>query len=685
MIRPDVTSIAAPRRPSFSRLPLAALAQAAGLAAAAAVLSWTARHPRAPEPLPGLLAGPWLSVALVLALVWVVPGLALSRLARSRAQGVERAASALALGLVWLLLPCVGVLIGGGSLDTMLSACAALDVLLLAAWLLHARAIPAAGRAVPPEPGRRLAWITVAVVALVLVAVAAGVTGFTFGGDEWYLMAATRYFLEAREIEKTFSFDAWSLLLAFVVRLAGVDLVDAYRVLLPPFLVAAAAVSALALGRALLRRWSSAALAVTVQGLYALSDMHTRGDGAGMALLVRINEDKFMALTVAVPLALWALVRWARVRERAAAGTAAAAALAAVVLHPLSLLWIGLPALGLLPWRRWRTRAALAAAAAVLAAVAAAFVLRALRPLEYFALHAPDWPLNEHLLAQTWRQVILLPWPEGWLMGHPALLAHPLEAAALLAALALAPGARRSPRRRVLAAGTLLPVLLVFTPPLATLLAGWITPWMVPRVLWAMPVSLVLAAALERARARLRRGGLRLPAPALPLAAAVVMGLALAPRIEASLAALQARNRVQVGDGERALMQAVAADPRVAGTVFAPRGLSVRLPAWSSRVNPLPGINAVRVPEAYGPMIDDARRFLSARRMTDREAHRLLRWDVRYVVVAARTALDGALSGQAAFRTCFRGDDYVLYAWSPERWPGSPSRTLPQPPLLPPR
>jgi hypothetical protein len=257
--------------------------------------------------------------------------------------------------------------------------------------------------------------------------------------------------------------------------------------------------------------------------------------------------------------------------------------------------------------------------------------------------------------------------------------------AAVLAALFLLPGWRRSPARRFLVWGTLLPAALVFNPLTATALGATITPWMVPRLLWGLPVGLVLGAALEQARRRLRPGGWRLPAPALPAAAAAVVGGLLAGRIEASLAAVQARNRVHVSEGERALMRAAAADPLVAGRVLAPRGLSVRLPAWTSRVEPLPGLDAVRVPASYGPLLEDTRRFLSARRVGDREVQRLLRWDVRFVVVASGTPLDQALSSLPAFRAHFRGQDYALYAWRPERWPRSPGRTLPEPPLVPPR
>ena len=69
---------------------------------------------------------------------------------------------------------------------------------------------------------------------------------------------------------------------------------------------------------ALLRDRGRAALALALQGLFALSEMYPRGEGMGMAMLVRQVEDKFVALLVVLPLAQAAFLAAMRGRGRRA-------------------------------------------------------------------------------------------------------------------------------------------------------------------------------------------------------------------------------------------------------------------------------------------------------------------------------------------------------------------------------
>lgn len=263
-------------------------------------------------------------------------------------------------------------------------------------------------------------------------------------------------------------------------------------------------------------------------------------------------------------------------------------------------------------------------------------------------------------------------------MAHAALLGHPLTVAALLATLPLAPRFGRSLAARFLVSAMVLPVLLAYNPLTATALGAFIMPWMVQRLLWSLPVALVLAATLHEALVALESGlrGRRLPAPsaALWLGALALAAGGLAPRIERSLTALKARNRVYVTEGERDLMRFVSTQPGLRGIVLAPRGVSVRVSAWTSRLLGCPGMDAVRSPDEYGLAIQDCRDLLKAKRVDEDYVTVLGRRGIGYVIAPTGSSLDRALAPVAAFEPLYRGEEYAFYAWRRERWPPPPGR-----------
>jgi hypothetical protein len=655
----------------------------AALPLAWAVLAWLARQPAGSATAGG--AREAIATAVALLAAWILPGALLwRRLAPPRRSPLEAAAFSFGLGLAFLLVLASAALAARSSVGVLAAAVAVASFALLAmdVWYPRraARAAPAVeARDRPPAP-HVVMW---AAALAVLLAASASARGFTFGGDEWFNLRAARLFLESDTLSTSMLFDAWTLVLALLVRLSGADLVETYRLLLPPFLIAGGALAFLALARAVLRRWSAVSLAFGLQALLCLSDMHTRGEGAGMALLARIAEDKYAGLTMAVPLALAALLGFVRTGARAQLVLFAALSLAAVLLQPLALFWIGLPAAAVAGYALKVRRAALrwpqvvALAALALAALAVGFALRALRPAEAFSLYRPDWPFNAQLLNLSQRQLLILSLEKGWFMAHGALLAHPLTVAALLATLRLARRFGRSLSARFLVSAMVFPVLLAYNPLTATWLGGWIMPWMVHRLLWPLPVALVLAATLHEALAALegRLRGRRMAAPAAPLwlGALAFLAAGLAPRIERSLGALQARNRVYVSAGERDLMRFVSTQPRLRGIVLAPRGVSVRVSAWTSRLLGCPGMDALRSPGEHGPALQDCHDLLKAKRVDEGYVTVLGRRGIGYVIAPNGSSLDRALAPVAAFEPLYRGEEYSFYEWRRERWPPPPS------------
>jgi len=318
---------------------------------------------------------------------------------------------------------------------------------------------------------------------------------------------------------------------------------------------------------------------------------------------------------------------------------------------------------------RPRTLAALVALG--VAGAGLAWLLRALRPPELFTLHLPGWPFNARLLQLTHDQLVILSLEKGWIVAHPALLRHPLVIAAVAATVWLVPQFRRCRTTRFLVCAMAAPLLLCFNPLTATLLGAAISPWAVYRLLWPLPVSLTLAWALRLAAGRwwARRGWSRRWVPGAAATAVVaIAGLLLAPRMARAFRAVSARNHVHIGAGEKELLCALAANPRWGGGVLAPPPVNIHIWAWSSRYQPLPSLDAYRVP--HPELTAATQRLLGARRIGEEEASLLNGLGVALVAARSGSRMDRLLAAlPPAFVPVFQGSELTLYAWRAERWP----------------
>jgi hypothetical protein len=638
------------------------------------------------------LLGPLGSLLAAAVAAWLAPGFVLGRLALADtpASRVQRAALSAGLGLAWLATPAAVLLLVGGSIDGLARVVTALDGALVLAYAVLAARGQVGGGAPPAEASRAAGpWLaTAAVLALAqLLAASLRRPRFSFGSDEWILMRTIRHFLEARPIAGTWDFDVWDLLLALFVRLARADLVDAYRLYLPPVLIVAASLAFFALAEALFRDRGLACFCYAVLALYGLSDMQTRGEGAGMGLLVRVLEDKYVASVLAVPLAQAAFLGFLRGGQASFLVVSGVISLLAVMLYPLSLVWLGLSVgatcvAGILTGRVRTTPRALAPLGAFLSAAAVlAWSLRSLRSPSYFNLLDPGWPFSQVLLGLSRNQLLILSAEDGWYMAHPALLKHPLLIAAIVSAFSLLPRFRQSVRVQFLVCSTLLPPLLVYNPLTARALGAWITPWMVYRVLWVIPVALTIGCALERPLAALQRRLGAAAARAAPaqgryaalwVAVLVLLYAGLGPRMGESWRALKARNRVGITSGERELMRALARERTLTGRVLTPRGIGIRLPAWTSRLEPYPALDEVRWGDPG--RLREWTAFYAATAIGDAEVALLRDRKIDYVITRRGTPVDVAIrSLPGPFRILYDGADFSLYAWRPERWDGGPA------------
>ena len=644
----------------------------------------------------GVFGRPFLSVAAAVFALVVGPGLVLWRWLVG-GPGRHAPAWACGLGAAWVMLPCTVAMVRGATPDQLMAALVALNGVLTAAFLAerwHRRgAVP--GDAPDLSPARPTLWLVGAaalVTARLLDVATRRLNRLTYGGDEWIFLRALRLFVDGPTVADPYEFDVWDLLVAQVVRLSRVEVFETYRVHLPPLMVVAAALAFLVLAETLLRDRGLAWLALCVQGLYALADMHTRGEGLGMAWLVREVEDKYVALLLALPLAQAAFL--GLLRQDVAAGAKrrlalafTLLALAATVMQPFAVPWLALTcgltcvsalATGLLPRSR---RLLLAAAGIGSLAVAAAALLRAMRPQAYFALNDRSWTFNATLIELSFRQLLILSMEKGWYMAHPWLLTHPMTIAGLLAGLFLATQFRRSLSAQWLGLSLWVPVLLVFNPLTAVLLGRVVTPWRLYRLLWSMPVALALAAALGRLLPALetrlaarfpRLAGRRLALGPLAVAALAALALLLDPWTDEAARALRARNRVLVKPSEKVFLHevnALAAARGLGGIVLAPEGVSVRLPAWTTRFTPFPGLFVVR--DRNLRLLSANALFHEAEAIGPAQVALLNERGARYVIAETSSPLEGALRQRPdAFPLVYRGEELALYEWRPERWTG---------------
>ena len=659
-----------------ARRPRGPLAESALPVLAWLLLCWLTRQaPCVPGACGGAAGGRWVAMALTLASALLAPGWMLWRLLGPRGAGACAAAAfSVGLGLSWLVATAAAVLWLGGGLEQLVLAVSVQNAaltLVFIFWTIRT------GTGSPGPPGgtdqRGAAWPAVlsALALAALVATALHSTGFTHGGDEWFYLRATRQFLDGRGW--IFDFEPWELVLALLVRLAGVDLLEAYRVLLPPFLIGASALSLIALGETVLGDRAAALFAFVLQALYCLSDMQARGSGAGMALL-RVTEDKYAALLLLLPLVQAAALLALRGRRLRFLALAAALAVAGELVHPLTAVWLAasllVPVAAWARERRSRPRPAVLAVTAVsgLVILGLGLALRSIRGTAYFSLQSGA-ALHDRLLNASRRELLVLALDRGWYMGDPRLLSHPLLLASLAAALWLALR-REHPSRAFLAGAMAVPLLVVFVPPLPMGVGAIVSPWVMPRLLWALPVSLTLAALLHDRLAVLRgRSGRPSRTMLTWTVALAALAALLAPRIASSLRALHQRNHLYVSDGERELQEFVATAPPLAGNLLAPTGLSIRMPAWTSRVRPLPGPDVLRgslIPEVS----DGCRRLLDARAIGDEQAALLRTLNVGRVVARNGSVWQRKMERLApAFYPLFHGRSYSVYWWRAERWP----------------
>jgi hypothetical protein len=423
--------------------------------------------------------------------------------------------------------------------------------------------------------------VLIAVAALLGAALTLGAYLFTQTGavDRWWYLAYVRSYLTSAPltlgepffgsgfVHPRFGFNAWLLVLAAWSRFAAVDPVFLYERVAPLLLVPTALSAARLLAGSIFRTPRVVWLAVVATALLW-------SGGSLFPILTRSVEDKILAAVVLAPVSLAAIARALSSRSLGWIVGASLALAAASTVHPVVYMITvlsALPYIALMAASRKTTPLVAALLVAALALGAAYPMSNGSAARELLAADGATLEQTDHPVVRIHRsRDRLIELKDDGYIVNPRLLAHPVTAFALLSLFFL--GARTREERFFLIPATLIPLFICFAPPLATLVGGVGVPWMIYRVLWAIPYGMLAAAGIETVS-----NTVRLPA----LAAVALLAIGVAPIARTSVGERLSDARVAQTrpDGEFSDVLTVLSTLGRDALVAAPPELSERLPA----------------------------------------------------------------------------------------------------------
>lgn len=297
------------------------------------------------------------------------------------------------------------------------------------------------------------------------------------------------------------SFNGWWIVKAFLNETSGVDLQDWYARTFVFCLLLIALAATYTLTYTLSKQSRTAILSVALQLVIALSSLNSH-EWLGRGFFDRLIEDKFLVVLVLLPTAtslLWYV--WID-GNRKAWPLLLLAGSALVFTHPLGigqwLLVVGGFG-GAAAWRSWRQSGVIGSRRMWL--IGSGVVLLLAVPFMQSLLHGQlggyTLPVNATQIVQERTRLVVLSQSWGLYMAHPHLMAHPLTLLSLPLALWLWWRKRQNAAATFLFTATFFPLFIIYNPLTASFLGGLITPTLLYRLAWVLPVATVLAFGLE--------------------------------------------------------------------------------------------------------------------------------------------------------------------------------------------
>jgi len=507
------------------------------------------------------------------------------------------------------------------------------------------------------QPGRRSGTRLVPVI-LLLVAIGCGLVTLVTprNEDDWYYLAYIRDFVSGSDLRSEDAIEgptrpaspriwyaSWWVAEALIARASGSDPVTAHQVYFPMLVVPFVVLATFTLAREIFPDGPRALTACCFQVLFYASSAYPH-NSSGWMVFCRSSQDKTLASFLMVPAVAAVALRIVKdlgggpegleppdgKRNRVPLGRPAwqpaacyaVLVLGAVLVHPLSVAWIGTSAVAyaLVEAVRSRRRRALIALVlialpvlalgAILASgtgdVASDLDAKAARQSAAAketgeAVSSADRKASGRWSLAAWPSYLYLP-GEGFpwaseegdfstvirrggdpVAANPSyVLRFPLATAGMIGAILLLAYVRRDPAARYLATATFAIVLAAFVPVTAALSAKVLTWKMVYRLSWALPWGLVLgfwASRVGPGRRRWWTSGL-----AAVALAALIVGRGDPVNYVRSFRAWPQTSRPQPQTVE--VLRFLASRPAPQGVVLASAGVSQMVPAFVAAAYP---------------------------------------------------------------------------------------------------
>lgn len=297
----------------------------------------------------------------------------------------------------------------------------------------------------------------------------------------------------------------WLLVIALVVELSSTDLLRSYVYLLPPILLVISFLAVHSFAWELTNSYRTALMVVCIQSIYIVTDIDPLGDGIGYNFLFRILEDKFLLMFVLMPTSWWLIFRYLSTGLFPYFLCLSLLIIANVTIHPMGIVLFGL-SLGLFSFahiasnfqRESVIRTALIFAVVVLLAWIPLWQRQATSErlsLQFEGANSISESLTELRLG---RLSVISETPPNYTL-RPSLISHPIEILAIIFAVCLLFYLRKNKANQFLVSNMFGVLALCYTPYITPILGSIITPWMIWRVLWLLPISLTIGYVLNQA------------------------------------------------------------------------------------------------------------------------------------------------------------------------------------------
>jgi tetratricopeptide (TPR) repeat protein len=638
------------------------------------------------------LSNPWLATAIAFVTALILPGFLLSGLVfgHKDLSWPERLPLAFALSLGLLSPPAVMLLAFQASLAGLGWISVAINLVLgglyVLRWRNGARDLSSA-QAVwygPINPFLLAAALLAAIGALGVFLLTASTWSF---GDNWsYLLYIRRYLdlpLNAvsaipgtEGVSARGAFNAWWILQAFVDRAAGVEPVDVYSFYLPPMLLVVSLLALYSLAQGLFRSRNAALLAVLLQVLYCFSSIGVH-DWIGRGFFDRIIEDKFLIWFILLPATLLLMLKYLSTGERKHLLPLVLSTAALALTHPIGMVQAGISFASfaciylLFNLKRDKIVRLVAIFIPLLFFLLVPLAQRNLMAAQVTSGAAFDYAggvETQFILSQT--RLWIFSTLKNQYMAHPHLLAHPLTLLAILLTPLLIPYLRRSLAAQFLFSNMAATLLLLYNPITAPLLGRLITPWMLWRVSWLLPISLTLGFFLDKITQWMQRPLAELSACArrpyilqlLPILAIVLMAVPLQGYITDGMRSLGERKERTMSQDERDLLLHLREQVVPGSSVIAEPALNDMITAFVADVSVLTFRS-----NAPASALEDVDRFYGTKLVDDSIFGILRRWNARYIIIEQGHPLALQLELLTPlFTRLYQNAGYALFEASPD-------------------